>query len=88
MTTLWVRDPRARWRRSGSRVALATPGDSEVMVLADTAAVTWALLADPIAEDEIVAILAEGFGEDVEVVRRSVVPFIERLRELGAARRL
>jgi len=88
MTALWVRDPRARWRRSGGRVALAAPSDGEVMVLDSTAAVTWELLASPISEDEVVDILAEGFGEDVEVVRGSVVPFLLELCERGAARRL
>jgi hypothetical protein len=86
VTTVWERDPRALWRRSGTSVVLAAPDADEIVVLDGTGAVTWRLVADPMGEDELVGVLSDCFGVDAETVRRQVVPFLEKLRAAGAVR--
>lgn len=80
----WQRDVRALWRRSGSRIVLLAPEHDEALVLEGTAALTWELLAEPIEEPELFAVLAEHFGVTQYEVGDELAPFLERLLDSGA----
>jgi len=83
----WRRDDRALWRRSGARFVVLAPEHDEALVLEGTAALTWELLAEPIAEGELFALLAEYFGVTRDEVGEELSPFLERLLGYGAVYR-
>jgi hypothetical protein len=83
--TSWCRDPRVLSRRTGRRFALLCPGREDVIALAGPAAVTWELIAEPIGEGELVALLAEVFGVDEASVRGDTRAFLAQLHGAGAA---
>lgn len=86
MSPIWSRDPRALWRRSGQRVIVLCGYDRQPFVLAGTGLVLWALLEDPIEQEELVAELALAYGTDAAIVEAQVLPFLEELVAAEAVR--
>jgi hypothetical protein len=84
--TRWQHGPGVVWRRSGDKIVVLAPGSDELLVLSGTGAVTWQLLADPVEEHELVALLAEGFEVDPGEVGATVVPFLAGLADAGVVR--
>jgi hypothetical protein len=81
--TRWQRGEGVVWRRSGVKVVVLGPHTEELLVLSGTGALTWELLAEPIAEEELVELLADGFRADVDHVAATLRPFLAELAELG-----
>jgi|GEM_PF-6310492 len=75
----WHRHPRALWRRSSDRIIVLAPGQSDLLLLEGTGAVIWELLADPTAEHELVALLADATGTDRAVIAPEVAAFLTQL---------
>jgi hypothetical protein len=63
---------------------LLCPGSDELLVLSGTGAVTWDLLAEPVAEQELIGIVADGFGVDESEVASTLLPFVRGLAAAGA----
>jgi hypothetical protein len=82
--TRWQRAPGVVWRRSDGKVALLCPGGEELLVLSGTGAVTWELLAEPVAEQDLIEALADGFEADPDDVASALRPFLTGLAEVGA----
>jgi hypothetical protein len=82
----WQQDRRVLSRRSGDRVVVLAPGQDAPLVLEGTGAVVWGLLADPIDEEELVALVADGFGIPTATVEADLRPFLGDLHLGGAVR--
>ena len=75
----WHRHPRALWRRSSDRVVVLAPGHDEPLLLEGTGSVIWELLDEPIAEADLIALLAEAAGEDPRRIGPQVQAFLADL---------
>lgn len=82
--TRWARDPRVLWRRSGSRVVLAPPGQEDTLLLEHTGALIWLLLDAPVEQEELVGILTESFDADAATIDAEVAAFLAELRGIEA----
>ena len=82
--TTWRRDPRALWRRSGTRTLVTTPQAGEPIAFDGVGSVTWELLAAPTDEEALLAALDQRFEVDPDTLRTETVAFLEHLHELGA----
>ena len=80
--TTWRRDPRVLWRRTGHRVVLVAPGREDQIMLDGTGSVTWQLLEEPTAQQELSVLLAEAFDVDLATVDAEVGPFLQELEAL------
>ena len=83
-TTVWRRRDAVSWRRSIDAVVLQAAGADEPVALPGTAAAVWDLLAEPATVDELVATLAEVYGESPDAIVDDVTGLLERLTALGA----
>lgn len=85
--TVWERDPRTLWRRSGARTVLLAPASLQALVIEGVGTVTWELLAAPRHERELRSLVAAAYDVDAATVARALSPFLEELRCLQAVRR-
>jgi Coenzyme PQQ synthesis protein D (PqqD) len=86
--TRWHRHPHVLWRRSLDAVLILGVDGGDPVTLAGTGPEVWELLAEPLATDTIVGVLAQAHGASHEVVEADVVPLLERLAALGAVERV
>ena len=63
------------------------PEHDEALVLEGTAALTWELLAEPIEEGELFALLAEHFGVTEDEVGERLGMFLEQMVAFGVVSR-
>jgi hypothetical protein len=84
----WQQDRRVLSRRSGDRVVLLAPGQDAPLLLEGSGAVVWELLADPIDEEELGALVADSFGMPTGAVEADLRPFLCDLHLAGAVRAL
>lgn len=85
--TVWEREIRTLWRRSGTRIVLLPPGSSDPVLVEGVGGRAWELLEEPWDEQRLVSELAGGYGVAPATVRAGLLPFLTRLLELGAVRR-
>jgi coenzyme PQQ synthesis protein D (PqqD) len=78
------RRPDVLWRRSLQAVVLLPAGADETYTMGGTGIALWELLAEWRTADDIVAVLADVFGADPEVVRADVTPILDALTARGA----
>jgi hypothetical protein len=83
--TRWQRGEGVVWRRSGGQILVLGPHSDGFLVLSGTGAVTWELLTEPIGEEELVELLADGFDTDEEQVADTLRPFLAGLAKAGIA---
>jgi hypothetical protein len=83
--TRWQRSEGVVWRRSSGKVLVLGPQSDGFLMLSGTGAVTWELLAEPIGEEELVGLLAEGFHAQEEDVADTLRPFLAGLAKAGVA---
>ena len=70
-------------RTFAGEVLITNRHRGEVDRLEGTAAVVWALLDDPWSLDELIHVLADGYGADEREIERDVRVLIEELEGLG-----
>jgi len=75
----WQRDPRALWRRSSARIIVLPPGQEQPLLLEDTAAVIFDLLADPVSTVELAALFSQATGVASTVIARDLTGFLDQL---------
>jgi hypothetical protein len=82
--TTWQQDPRVLSHRSGDRVVVIAPAGEDPVVLEASAAIVWTLLADPVEEQALFALVADSFGVSVATVAADVTSFLHELCGIGA----
>ena len=84
---VWSRRADVLWRRSLDAVILLPVGVDEPLTLPGTGAIVWDLLEEPASLVELIATLAEAYGEDPAVVEHDVTNLLAELETLGAVSR-
>jgi hypothetical protein len=80
----WKRSDRALWRWTTGGVVLLTPNEAEPVVLNESGAALWDVLADARTPAEICEALAPDYGTMPERLTPDVDAFIEQLAAIGA----
>ena len=71
-------------RRSLRGVLISAPGADEPLLVTTPGEVVWSLLEEPSSRAELVAALADAFGEDPTVVAADIEPVLKSLLAVGA----
>ncbi|MGH9177317.1 MAG: PqqD family protein [Acidimicrobiales bacterium] len=85
---LFVRDHTLLWRRVGGRRLVVLSPSGELRELEGSGPVLWELLAEPVAYQELVAVLGELFGEAAARIDADVAPVLAELEASGLVRRV
>ena len=80
----WVRGDDVLWREALDRVVILPPGSDEPLILTEPGGAVWDLLAEPRALEDVVATLAERYGETRERVAADLAPLLDELVRCGA----
>ncbi len=80
----YAQAPRTLWRRAaGGEVVVLAGEAAEVAVLNPTAAAVWAGCARPATFEDLLARLAQAYGEDPAALAGDLRAALERLCDLG-----
>lgn len=71
-------------RRTPRGVLISAPGAAEPVLITTPGEAVWSSLEAPCSRAELVATLAEAFGEDATVVATDIDPVLEALLAIGA----
>ena len=84
MSVTLQRNPDVLQQELDGEVLLLLPEGSEVIHLNDSASALWFALDEPRTLDEVVALLAESYATDPDVVRADLLALLPELQARGA----
>ncbi len=84
-TTVLRRSPAALFRFVGAEVLLAPPGRRDFDLLGGVGTDVWRLMADPVDLEDLVRVLANRYGADLDLVGRDVRTLVDALVAAGLA---
>lgn len=80
----WSRNVNVLWRTMDAGLLLLAPEAEEPVLLDSVAPTIWDMLAEPVQFREAVAVLAEVFATEPEIIEADLSRFLETLLDFGA----